>query len=121
MCLSGESVLSRAGLYSINDCPVKLNGVNLHVKHPSCPSCAYMFSYLIHVHAIGASEGGILLEIKRVQLDDQEANLELEVQPVEHGKLEEVVECPCHEPSRFAKGKPRSIITLLSILLKLEF
>jgi hypothetical protein len=62
-----------------------------------------------------------LVEIERVPPEDQEANAELEVQSVEPGEPEEVVECPCHELSTFLKGKPWSIISLLSILLKLEF
>jgi len=72
------------------------------------------------VHAIGASEGGTVFEIEKVLPEDQEPNPESEVLPAEPGEPEEVVECPCHETSMFIKGKPQSIISLLSILPKLE-
>jgi hypothetical protein len=72
------------------------------------------------MHAIGASESEIMLEIERVNPEDQEVNPESEVQPIEPGEPKEVVECPCHEPATFVKGKPQSIISLPSMLPKLE-
>jgi len=79
---------------------MKCRGVNLLVKHPSRFSCACMSSYLMHMHAIGASKGRVLLEIERVRLEDQETNPELEVQPAKLGEPEEVVECRVMSPPR---------------------
>ena len=92
---------------------------DIQIEHPSPPYYAYI-PYLSHMHAIGASEGRTVYEIKRVNPEDQEGNQESVVQPTEPREPEKVVEYPCHEPARFVKGKPRSIISLLPILPSLS-
>jgi hypothetical protein len=72
------------------------------------------------VQTTGASEGGTTYKNERVNPKDQEANQVSEVQLAEPEEPEEVEECPCHEPATFVKGKPRSIISLLSILPSLR-
>ena len=65
------------------------------------------------MHAIGSSEGVMLLEFKPERQEDQQAAQEQEVQ-VEGGvNMEDLPECPNHQPSLFLKGKPQSIISLL--------
>ena len=66
--------------------------------------------------AVGASEDRTAYEIERVNPEVQDGNQESEVQPAGHGEPEEVVDCPCHEPVTFVKGKPRSILGLLELV-----
>jgi len=101
-------------LREYDECLVKFRLVDIHIEHPSPVSYAYI-PYLSHMHATDASEGGTTYKIERVNPKDQEGNQESEDQPTEPGEPEEVVECPSHEPTTFVKGKPRSIISLLSI------
>jgi hypothetical protein len=62
-------------------------------------------------HAIGVSEGVTLLEFK---LNPEEQAPEQEVQAPEEVPEGDVVDCPNHTPCNFMKGKPRSIISLLT-------
>ena len=65
------------------------------------------------MHAIGSSEEVTLLEFEPEHQEEQQAAQEQEVQ-VEGGvNVEDLPECPDHQPSSFLKGKPRSIISLL--------
>ena len=69
------------------------------------------------MHAIGATE-----EITLVELDDdpQEENQEVQHQEVPgegEPKVDHLPECPDHQPSTFVKGKPRSIISLPTLLV----
>ena len=58
-------------------------------------------------------EGVTLHEFEPKHQEEQKAAQELEVQ-VEGGvNIEDLPECPDHQPSSFLKGKPRSIISLL--------
>ena len=70
----------------------------------------------MHMHAIGATEEITLVELN---VDPQE-NQEVQHQevPIE-GELEadHLPECPDHQPAMFVKGKPRSIISLPTLLM----
>ena len=71
-------------------------------------------SYAMHMHAIGVSEGVMLLEFEQGLPEEQQQAQEQEVQAPEEGaNEEEVLECPNHQPSSFLKGKPQSILSLL--------
>ena len=67
------------------------------------------------MHAIGSPEGVTLLEIKPKRQEEQQATQEQEVQ-AEGVNVEDLPECPDHQPSSFIKGKPRSILSLLCFL-----
>jgi hypothetical protein len=70
--------------------------------------------HLVHIHAIGVSEGVTLVEFEGTCQNKGEAAQAQEAQPQEvRDAEEEVLECPQHEPLSFVKGKPRSIISLL--------
>ena len=58
------------------------------------------------MHAIGSPEGVTLLEFEPERREEQEVQ-------VEGVNVEDLLECPDHQPSLFLKGKPRSIISLL--------
>ena len=70
-------------------------------------------SYVVHMHAIGVLDGVTLLEFEQGLLEEQQQVQEQEVQALEGGANEEVLECPNHQPSSFLKCKPRSILSLL--------
>ena len=63
--------------------------------------------FIMRIHAIGVSEGVMLLEFEGVSQKE-----EPEVQAIDEAAAEELPECPDHRPSFFLKGKPRSIISL---------
>ena len=79
---------------------------NEHVHSPSIPdilSCASMI-FILHIHAIGVSEGVTLLEFEGATQEE-----EPEVQEADEAvNVEELPECPDHQPSSFLKGKPRA-------------
>ena len=64
-------------------------------------------SYVVHMHAIGVSEGVTLLEFEQGLPEVQPQVQEQEVQAPE-GRIneKELLECPDHQPSSFLKGKP---------------
>ena len=64
------------------------------------------------MHAIGSPKGVTLLEFEPERQEEQQAAQEQEVQ-AEAVNVENLPECPDHQPSSFLKGKPRSIISLL--------
>jgi len=64
------------------------------------------------VHAIGAPESIVSLELHQANPDGQETNPEVEVQPAGQEEPEEEVKCHNHEPASFVKGKPRSILSV---------
>ena len=66
----------------------------------------------MHMHAIGSPEGVTLLEFKPERQEEQHAAQEQEIQ-AEGVNVEDLSECPDHQPSSFLKGKPQSIISLL--------
>ena len=67
----------------------------------------------VHVHAIGSPEGVTLHEFEPERQGEQQAAREQEVQAKGGVNVEDLPECPDHQPSSFLKGKPRSIISLL--------
>ena len=68
------------------------------------------------MHVIGSPEGVTLLEFEPERQEEQQAAQEQEVQ-VEGGvNMEDLPECPDHQPSSFLKGKPHSILSLLCFL-----
>jgi hypothetical protein len=69
--------------------------------------------YLVHMHAIGVSEGVTLLEFEGLNPEEHPATEEQEVQAQEGVNDEELPECPNHQPSSFIQGQPRSILSLL--------
>ena len=83
---------------------------NEHAHSPSIPdirSCASMI-FILHIHAIGVSEGVTLLEFEGANQEE-----EPEVQEADGVvAAEELPECPDHQPSSFLKGKPWSILRL---------
>ena len=96
---------------------------------PLCLSCVHSYmvvhfiitfhllcmhdSYTMNMHTIGVPEGVTLLEFEQVLLEELQQAQEQEVQALEEGANEEVLECLDHQPSSFLKGKPRSILSLL--------
>ena len=64
------------------------------------------------MHAIGSLEGVMLLEFEPEHQKEQQTAQEQEVQ-AEGVNVEDLPECPNHQPSSFLKGKPQSIISLL--------
>ena len=69
------------------------------------------------MHAIGATE-----KVTLVELDDdpQEENPEVQHQEVPgegEPEVHHLPECPDHQPATFMKGKPRSIISLPTLLM----
>ena len=68
------------------------------------------------MHAIGSSEGVTLLEFKPEHQEEQQAAQEQEVQAEGGVNMEDLPECPDHQPSSFLKGKPRSILSILCFL-----
>ena len=65
------------------------------------------------MHAIGSLEGVTLLEFELEHQEEQQAAQEQEVQAEGGVNVEDLPECPDHQPSSFLKGKPWSIISLL--------
>ena len=67
----------------------------------------------VHMHAIGSPEGVTLLEFEPERQEEQQAVQEQEVQTEGGVNVEDLPECPDHQPSSFMKGKPQSILSLL--------
>ena len=65
------------------------------------------------MHAIGSLEGVTLLEFEPEHREEQQAAQDKEVQAEGGVDVEDILECPNHQPSSFLKGKPWSIISLL--------
>ena len=55
----------------------------------------------------------MLLEFEPKHKEEQQAAQEQEVQAEGGVNMEDLPECPDHQPSLFLKGKPRSILSLL--------
>ena len=68
------------------------------------------------MHAIGSPEGVTLLEFKPEHQEEEQAAQEQEVQAEGGVNVEDLPECPDHQPSSFLKGKPRNILSLLCFL-----
>ena len=71
----------------------------------------------MHMHAIGATEEITLVEL---DVDPQEENQEVQHQEVPgegEPEADHLPECPDHQPAMFVKGKPRSIISLPTLLM----
>ena len=67
------------------------------------------------MYAIGSPKGVTLLEFEPKRQEEQHAAQEQEVQ-AEGINVEDLPECPDHQPSLFLKGRPRSILSLLCFL-----
>ena len=67
------------------------------------------------MHAIGSPEGVTLLEFESKRQEEQQVAQEQEVQ-AEGVNVEDLPQCPDHQPSLFLKGKPRSFLSLLCFL-----
>ena len=64
--------------------------------------------FILCIHAIGVPEGVTLLEVEGANQEE-----EPEVQEAdEAAAVEELPECPDHQPSSFLKDKPQSILSL---------
>ena len=119
--VSGQFLFSRKDMHLLS----KVN-INLLSSCHSCV-CLYMVvpfiitfhllcihdSYAVHMHAIGVLEGVTLLEFEQELPEEQEQVQQQEVQAEGGVNLEDLPECPDHQPSLFLKGKPQSIISLL--------
>ena len=68
------------------------------------------------MHAIGSPEGVTLLEFEPERQEEQQAAQEHKVQAEGEVNVEDLPECPDHQPSSFLKGKPRSILSFLYFL-----
>ena len=64
------------------------------------------------MHAIGSPKGVTLLEFEHEHQEEQQEAQEQEVQAEGGVNMEDLPECPDHQPSLFLKGKPLSIISL---------
>ena len=74
----------------------------------------------MHMHAIGAAEEILLVELKA---DPQEENQEAQHQEAlgeGEPKVDHLLECPDHQAATFVKGKPQSILTSYVFLYQLE-
>ena len=58
------------------------------------------------MHAISSPEGVSLLEFEPEHEEEQQAAQEQEVQAEGGVNVEDLLECPNHQPSLFLKGKP---------------
>ena len=67
----------------------------------------------VHIDTIGSPKGVTLLEFEPEHQEEEQAAQEQEVQAEGGVNVEDLPECPDHQPSSFLKGKPRSIISLL--------
>ena len=70
----------------------------------------------MHMHEIGATEEITLVELDVDPQENQEVQ-HLEVPKEGEPKVDHLPECPNHQPSMFVKGKPRSIISLPTLLM----
>ena len=68
------------------------------------------------MHGIGSPEGVTLLKFEPEHQEEQWATHGQEVQAEGGVNMEDLLECPDHQPSSFLKGKPRSILSLLCFL-----
>ena len=71
----------------------------------------------MHMHAIGATEEITLVELN---VDPQEENQEVwhqEVLGEGEPEVDHLPKCHDHQPATFMKGKPRSIISLPTLLM----
>ena len=68
------------------------------------------------MHAIGSSEGVTLLDFETERQEEQQAAQQQEVQTEGGVNMEDLPECPNHQPFLFLKDKPRSILSLLCFL-----
>ena len=125
--LGCQSLVSVQFLFSRRDMHL-LSKVNINLVS-SCHSCVHLYmtvhfiitfhlfcihdSYAMHMHAIGVPEGVTLLKFEQGLPEEQQQVQEQEVQALEGGVNEEVLECPNHQPSSFRKGKPQSILSPL--------
>ena len=64
------------------------------------------------MHEIGVPDRVTLLEFEQELSEEQQQDQEQEVQAEGGVNVEDLPECPDHQPSSFLKGKPRSIISL---------
>ena len=73
--------------------------------------------FILRIHAIGVPEGVTLLEFEGANQEE-----EPEVQEADEAvAVEELPECPDHQPSSFLKGKPRSILSLPCFYKYIEY
>ena len=72
---------------------------------------------LMHMHAIGATEGITLVELDAEPQEENQEVQHLEVPGEGEPEADHLPECPYHQPSTFVKGKPRSIISLPTLLM----
>ena len=70
-----------------------------------------MISYFMLMH-IGSFEEIILLEFNEEEEEDQQETPQAIALGGEEQTLEDLPECPDHQPTSFLKGKPRSILSL---------
>ena len=73
---------------------------------------AFVVSYFMLMH-IGSSEEITLLEFNEEEEEDQQETAQAVALGEEDQTLEDLPECPDHQPTSFLKGKPRSILSLL--------
>ena len=81
---------------------------------------SYAFMVLMHMHAIGATEGITLVELDAEPQEENQEVQHLEVPGEGEPEADHLPECPDHQPSTFVKGKPRSIISLPILLMSLK-
>ena len=71
----------------------------------------------MHMHAIGATEE---ITLEELDIDPQEENQEVQHQEIPREgepEADHLPECSDHQPATFMKGKPRSIISLPTLLM----
>ena len=121
-----QSLVSVWFLFSKRDMHL-LSKINVNLVL-SCLSCVHLYmaihfiitfhifcihdSDAVHMHAIGVPEGVTLLEFKQELQEEQQVAQEQKVQAEGGVNVEDLPECPDHQPSSFLKGKPRSIISI---------
>ena len=71
----------------------------------------------MHIHAIGATEGITLVELDAEPQEENQEVQHLEVPGEGEPKADHLPKCLDHQPAMFVKGKPRSIISLPTLLI----
>ena len=70
----------------------------------------------MHMHAIGAAEEIMLVELEAYPQEENQKAQHQEAPGEGEPEVDHLLECPDHQPTTFVKGKPRSILSLLCFI-----
>ena len=80
------------------------NHAHVYTLHQVISSLMHLWYSFTHIHAIGSPEGVTLLEFEPEHQEEQQAAQQKEVQAEKGVNVEDLPECPDHQPSSFLKG-----------------